>query len=86
LITRYSFGGCPLWISEEVPKSIPSCSNCGSKRVFEMQLMPTILTFGLEMTVGPKNIEFGVVAVYSCSKSCSKEGYTKEYAFVQAAL
>jgi len=31
-------------------------------------------------------MEFGVVAIYCCSKSCGGEGYYQEYAFVQPTL
>lgn len=40
---RYSFKGNPLWISDEIPKVIPKCTHCGSERVFELQLLPTLL-------------------------------------------
>jgi len=49
--------------------------------------MPTLLSFGLQIINEEiKDIEFGIVAIYSCSKSCSGEGYQKEFAFVQPAI
>ncbi|CBZ51333.1 hypothetical protein NCLIV_043980 [Neospora caninum Liverpool] len=46
-IIRYSFGGKPLWIrktSDDIAMGEPSrCEQCGARRVFEMQLMPTLI-------------------------------------------
>jgi pre-rRNA-processing protein TSR4 len=99
---RYCFDGEPLWISEDVPESIPVCTKCGAKRVFELQLMPTLLYLhdGLKLQttkiaaesntqilVG-SGVEYGVVSLFSCSKSChsSDSSYYKEFIFVQGAV
>ena len=45
VIFRYSYGGSGLYISK--PRSavmIPPCPACGSERVFELQLMPALVT------------------------------------------
>lgn len=54
-LLRYAYGGVPLWISSPNPLSrsdatsgehplVPCCESCGSKRVFECQLMPALLS------------------------------------------
>jgi len=75
--------GAPLWISSmnKLEGPIPPCDNCGAPRLFEIQIMPQILSYvlqGLKATVsatGPAGIEgvdldFGTLAIYTCSKSC----------------
>ena len=45
-VLRYAYEGEPLWYTAPPSKlSIPVCSNCGASRVFEVQLMPTILSY-----------------------------------------
>mmetsp|Transcript_1648 Transcript_1648/g.2158 ORF Transcript_1648/g.2158 Transcript_1648/m.2158 type:complete len:248 (+) Transcript_1648:343-1086(+) len=117
---RYSFGGEPLWMTDQLPKdnSIPDCPYCGSERIFEMQLLPTLLSLkGLEWRHKPSQtepthepntengtektplqllqegtrearVDFGVVAIYSCSQSCAIDGmpYKKEWVFVQDSI
>lgn len=44
---RYSWGGQPLFITcppANLDQAIPACSTCGSSRVFEFQLMPTLVS------------------------------------------
>ncbi|XP_078006231.1 programmed cell death protein 2-like isoform X4 [Phascolarctos cinereus] len=68
---RYSWNGQPLFIT--CPSSdatgIPSCSNCGSCRVFEFQLMPALVSM-LKNTLLDISVEFGTVLIYTCQKSC----------------
>ncbi|XP_044517392.1 programmed cell death protein 2-like [Gracilinanus agilis] len=69
-ILRYSWNGKPLFItcpSDATP--IPSCSNCGSSRVFEFQLMPTLVSL-LKITHLDISVEFGTILIYTCEKSC----------------
>ncbi|XP_065497012.1 programmed cell death protein 2-like isoform X2 [Caloenas nicobarica] len=45
-ILRYSWGGQPLFITcppDDINKAVPACSNCGSNRIFEFQLMPALV-------------------------------------------
>jgi len=42
---RYSFRGDPLWMTAAVPASIPVCERCGAERVFELQLLSTLVYF-----------------------------------------
>lgn len=41
---RYSWNGEPLLMTSQGPGSIPPCSACGGKRVFELQLMPALVS------------------------------------------
>ncbi len=90
-VLRYSFGGTPLWISSFLPAMIPNCQYCNLPRVFELQLLPTLLTLGLKANQkrSPKDrIEFGTVTIFSCSKSCinNNDTFTQEHVFVQPAV
>jgi len=115
-ILRYQFGGIPLWYSSDIDhallNSIPRCSSCGGKRVFELQLMPTLISLGAFRLSGvspSKNksnqkisshqenkkavnrsngIEFGIVCIYSCARSCGgfDRKYHREWVFVQRSL
>ena len=48
-IVRYNYGGSPLWCHSQIPplttSTCPICPGCHSHRVYEMQLMPTLLSF-----------------------------------------
>ncbi|RYH31489.1 hypothetical protein EON65_02525 [archaeon] len=48
-VLRYAYDGIPLWITSPSPlennvSAVPICELCGSKRVFECQLMPALLS------------------------------------------
>ena len=88
-ILRYSFDAKkPLWIhSENQFIGKPDlCKYCGSKRVFEMQILPQLLYYLNVEEREEKAIDFGTIVVYSCEKSCvaqNTEIYQKEFHFVQ---
>ncbi|XP_003738822.1 programmed cell death protein 2 [Galendromus occidentalis] len=74
-ILRYCKGGEPLWVSAEaVPESIPACGKCGSPREYEFQIMPQVLNL-----LKSDLLDWGTVAVYTCSKNCDTDGYVKEF-------
>ncbi len=85
--------GVPLWFStahQPTPSDIPPCSRCGAPRVFELQLMPQALHYLLPPSGAEEvgvSIDFGTLAVYTCSKSCplGAEPFAKEVAWVQPA-
>jgi len=88
---RYCFGGKPLWISSVIPTSIPNCQNCNAPRIFELELLPTLISLGLKFhnkkSSSKEKIEFGTVTVFSCSKSCTTStNYVQEYIFVQPTI
>ncbi|XP_017149479.2 programmed cell death protein 2 [Drosophila miranda] len=79
-IVRYKRGGEPLWITNTAAtvadqlKSLPNCSQCGGIRQFEFQIMPQTLVLLKE-----EFLDWGVLAVYTCAKSCPIEGYVEEH-------
>jgi len=68
-ILRYSRGGNPLWISDTPLPSVPPCELCHGPRQFEFQIMPQLLSHLNVDEVG-KSIDWGVVAIFACSRSC----------------
>ncbi|NXO41978.1 PDD2L protein, partial [Locustella ochotensis] len=86
-ILRYSWGGQPLFITcpaADLDQGIPACSNCGSSRVFEFQLMPTLVS--MLQSDSDLSVEFGTVLVYTCEKSCWPTNHQtplEEFIFVQ---
>jgi len=81
---RYCFGGEPLWYNDKrrFKTGAPACTRCGAPRVFELQLMPTVIWL---FKLGPGELEFGTVVLYSCSRSCGGVGYFEELLIVQSA-
>ena len=78
----------PLWVaSETIPVDVPACEHCGAPRDFEMQVMPQVLHFvgnGHGPDVGSTGLDFGTIAIYSCTNSCQgSSDYAAEYAWVQ---
>ena len=72
-----------MWIGTPQPETsdIPVCPHCGEKRTFEAQIMPQLINYlDFEESATRASIDWGVLAIYSCSKSCEVEGvsYMKE--------
>ncbi|XP_063901555.1 programmed cell death protein 2-like isoform X2 [Zophobas morio] len=66
---------CPegvLWISDEdIPDSkIPDCPLCNGKRILEFQVLPQLLNY-----LGGTEIDWGILAVYTCSVSCATSNF-----------
>ncbi|XP_055674517.1 programmed cell death protein 2-like isoform X2 [Falco peregrinus] len=86
-ILRYSRGGQPLFITcppANISEGIPACSNCGSKRVFEFQLMPALVS--MLQSDSDLSVEFGTAIVYTCERSCWPTNHQtplEEFVFVQ---
>lgn len=78
-ILRYERNGTPLWIAAEpVPETLPNCA-CGASRQFEFQIMPQLLSL-----LNENELDWGVIAIYTCSKNCNIiEGYKEEFVFKQ---
>jgi len=88
-VLRYSFqeGAEPLWPSPSpVPSDsdIPPCQNCSARRRFEFQVMPQLL-LSLDLNEEhDSSLNWGTVAVYSCSASCQgTAAYLEEFVYVQ---
>lgn len=86
----------PIWPSCHNipgPADIPKCERCGEERKFEFQVMPQLINhLGVEPEDG-LSPDWGIIAVYSCSKSCNSGGsggdgsdsaYVEEFVWVQA--
>ncbi|NWX31190.1 PDD2L protein, partial [Notiomystis cincta] len=86
-ILRYSWGGQPLFITcppANLDQGIPACSHCGSSRVFEFQLMPTLVS--MLQSDSDLSVEFGTVIIYTCERSCWPTNHQtplEEFIFVQ---
>uniref|UniRef100_A0A3P8S9I9 Programmed cell death 2 n=1 Tax=Amphiprion percula TaxID=161767 RepID=A0A3P8S9I9_AMPPE len=84
-VLRYSRGGSPLWVSSQhIPSDadIPPCT-CGVKRTFEFQVMPQLLN-SLSVDSTGASIDWGTLAVYTCSISCNHDDqYCPEFIWKQ---
>ncbi|NXV33806.1 PDD2L protein, partial [Rissa tridactyla] len=86
-ILRYSWGGQPLFITSppaSIDQGIPACSNCGSNRIFEFQLMPALVS--MLQSDSDLSVEFGTALVYTCERSCWPPNHQtplEEFVFVQ---
>ncbi|KAK5581241.1 hypothetical protein RB653_001272 [Dictyostelium firmibasis] len=87
-----------LWVSDtdQAPEPIPQCSNCGSNRKFEFQILPQLLYFlDMDSTLANNSfdIDFGILSIYTCESSCqiksntttttTSPSFVKEYIFKQ---
>ncbi|XP_018319898.1 programmed cell death protein 2 [Agrilus planipennis] len=78
-VVRYERGGSPLYIAKDPkPNLIPECEVCGGPRQFEFQIMPQMLSM-----LKQYDLDWGVLLVYTCKASCTKEGYKREFIFKQ---
>lgn len=79
---RYQLRGDILWPFQENKLTIPppDCHLCGSRRVFEFQVLPQLLYF---LHIEDRDVDFATLAVYTCEKSCPVEGYVDEYIYRQ---
>lgn len=81
-VVRYHRGGQELWVSSEnkpTKENIPHCPACGAPRIFEFQVMPQLLVH-LDVDNLTKSIDWGILAIYTCSDSCEIDArYVEEY-------
>ncbi|KAG5929859.1 hypothetical protein E4U42_004251 [Claviceps africana] len=96
-VIRYEFGGTPLLYSktdavgQKLSKgSIPGCSHCGGRRMFEVQLTPNAITELEADDMSLEGMEWGTIIVGVCEKNCipryiekGEPGYLEEWAGVQ---
>lgn len=60
-------------------RGIPSCSNCGARRTFELQLTPHAITMLEEdepMSAALDGMDWGTVFLFVCSADCTKKTTT----------
>ncbi|XP_065042441.1 uncharacterized protein LOC135675816 isoform X3 [Musa acuminata AAA Group] len=76
----------PLWpLSIGCPSvaNIPKCNYCNGPICYEFQIMPQLL-FYFGVRNDPDSLDWGTIAVYTCSASCgSSISYKEEFAWVQ---
>ncbi|KAH8396884.1 hypothetical protein KR215_005970 [Drosophila sulfurigaster] len=83
-IVRYKRSGEPLWISDVEStigaqlQALPNCRHCQGSLQFEFQIMPQMLVL-----LKDDSLDWGVIAVYSCAKSCPIDGYVEEHVVKQ---
>ncbi|KAL0238218.1 hypothetical protein GEMRC1_012691 [Eukaryota sp. GEM-RC1] len=78
-ILRYHRDEEPLISSSSFSlPEVPKCENCGGKRVFEFQILPSIIYIG-----NLAGVDFEGVFVFTCENSCSSDGYLEEFAVKQ---
>jgi len=82
-ILRYSWNGEALPISPlDQEATIPCCAACGGRQVFELQLMPGLVSL-LSFPGGPSNVvEFGTVLVYTCESNCWDDNSSHKFEHV----
>ncbi|CAM1503828.1 Fc.00g014190.m01.CDS01 [Cosmosporella sp. VM-42] len=94
---RYEFAGTPLLYSKKdavgallSKGAMPRCGNCGSKRVFEVQLTPNAIAELEADDLSLEGMEWGTVIVGVCEADCrprvteiGETGYLEEWAGVQ---
>lgn len=101
-VLRYSWHGSPLFLSDppsDLPWIKPGCCHCGGIRVFELQLMPALVSLLQRTDTGSRSavemgdvemnpgLEFGTVMVFTCRNSCWSSGSTspvEEFIYLQA--
>ncbi|KAL7675288.1 hypothetical protein ACOME3_001551 [Neoechinorhynchus agilis] len=69
-VLRYEWNGKPLRYTAKSPEEYVAtkCTYCGSDRVFEFQLISTLVNY---LKRGKRTvIEFGTINVFTCRKSC----------------
>lgn len=64
-VIRYCLSGLPILPKDEKPSPLPCV--CGASRVFELQLMPSLLPY---LKTDGVSVEFSTILIYTCSKNC----------------
>lgn len=77
-IVRYCFGGTPLYSESPKKITIPKCKECGSDKVFEFQIISTLIyewekLFGEDDVFVKCNTDWSTIIVYTCYKDCNVE-------------
>jgi pre-rRNA-processing protein TSR4 len=77
-VVRYCFedGAEPLWPSvtrapQRTDRTVPPCPRCLAPRKFEFQVLPQIINHLDVDSELASAVDFGTMAVYTCSKSCA---------------
>ncbi|KAI1303193.1 BRCA1-associated protein [Halotydeus destructor] len=75
-LIRYSWTGSSLLNQSGVEVRPDKCDSCRGKCVFEMQLMPALVTWlKTKSTVDEASIDFGTVLIFSCEANCNRSTF-----------
>jgi hypothetical protein len=98
-VLRYAYGGEPLWCTYPPPdiSKIPCCEGCGAERVFEMQLMPALLSLPIfdpkkgaklfpDRISTERDVKSGTAAASASSGTASSASSTTENASLATFL
>lgn len=86
-VIRYELGGSPLWPNHPPPPDdVDHCSECGSRNVFELQLLASCLYYLKPEQIVPDSqqeaaMNFAVMALYTCELDCNPTLGTEETEF-----
>jgi len=77
-VLRYcrSSSNKPLLFQPLDDLQLRNCRECGKTCMFELQLLPTLVSYLEAKATGGTAVEFGTVLVYCCVESCWTEGDT----------
>lgn len=71
-------------VAVQTTSGMPRCTNCGAKRVFEMQLVPHAITMLEAEEEGLGGMDWGTVIVGTCERDCGESGVGKgEVSYVE---
>lgn len=82
-------GAAPLWLRPPGPgEGVGKCQHCGGSTMFELQLTPQLLLHLRVSGVQGVPLEFGTVAVFTCTASCwdDKDTVRQEALVVQCEV
>ncbi|GMH43638.1 hypothetical protein BSKO_11560 [Bryopsis sp. KO-2023] len=90
---RFDAEADPIWPNDAKvpsPEDIPNCPRCGAARQFEFQVLPQVVHYLGADATDPEAPDWGCIAVYSCSESCTSDradtgsaAYAEEFVWVQ---
>lgn len=97
---HHTADAAPLRLAPGVPDGVPPCSRCGAARWFEFQVMPHLISVldkavndevrpiasVEELDGGAESLDWGIVCVYTCSRSCGMDEespYAEEVCWIQ---
>jgi pre-rRNA-processing protein TSR4 len=81
-IIRYGREAGVMWYSDrERPNLEPGVCRCGTRRTFECQILPQIIS-----SLDGDDVEFGSLFVYTCPNSCEIHEVIQEDVFYQPSL
>ncbi|XP_076239742.1 programmed cell death 2 like trus [Calliopsis andreniformis] len=87
-LLRYSRDNSAPLLLYPISGCIGKCRHCGGEMIFEVQILPTLISKLILQPRTEKNfqIEFGTVLVYTCVRSCwsPTDLYREEHVIVQA--